>query len=88
MNLIYKILSFVFLLFLSGCLPTDYSINHKDVGASAITERYKMLVGTYHSTSKAGTVLQIPTVYRLNVETGEICYTVEGKENLFFYCAR
>jgi hypothetical protein len=43
------------------------------------TEKFKMMEGTYWSTSKAGTVLPIKTMFLLDVEAGSVKYLNEGQ---------
>lgn len=43
------------------------------------SEKFKLMEGTYWSTSKAGTVLPIKTMFLLDVETGSVKYLNEGQ---------
>jgi len=43
-----------------------------------IQEKYKLVDGSFWTTSKAGTVLTIKTMFKINVETGETSYLNEG----------
>lgn len=58
-----------------GCEQKPCVVN---VPAPAIVEKYKFMEGTYWTTSKAGTVLQVKTMFRINTETGEADYLKES----------
>lgn len=68
---------FVFFLLAYGCEQKPCVVNVPPP-ASAPIEKFKLMEGTYWTTSKAGTVLQVKTVFRFNAETGETDYLQEG----------
>ena len=68
------------LIFIAGfCLLLLTYVEQKELDRRSISkDRYKLVEGTFSTTSKANTVLPIKTMFKINIETGETEYMLEG----------
>jgi hypothetical protein len=67
---------------LAGVAGSSYLSQKEFERKEPVREQYKLIEGTFSTTSKIGTVLPIKTMFRINIETGETVYMLDNAWNI------